>query len=150
MRHTSKIMFLSCTLLGLAMTGCNGVGGSAAARHPREGAGAASESLVLEVTTPAELPTLPEHFHMRFAQLKPEMTINEFKALFPEAYFVKRQRVRWNEHPIDAYELSVRQRYVFPGDPQVYIQSAKAWFYFLGSSLESWGEPEGWPTPPPQ
>jgi hypothetical protein len=106
------------------------------------------EPRILEVTTPAELPTLAEQFRMRFAQLRPEMTVSEFKALFPEAYFIKRQHVGWSDRPIDAYELSQRQRYRFAHDPQVYIQSTKAWFYFLGSSLESWGEPEAWPTAP--
>jgi hypothetical protein len=123
--------------------GCAGLGGSPA--RPTAPDDFAHGSAPIEVTTPAEIPTLPEHFHTRFPQLKPEMTIGEFKALFPEAYFVKRQRVTWSEHPIDAYELTVRQRYRFAGDTQMYVQTARAWFYFVASSLESWGEPETWP-----
>ena len=106
---------------------------------------------ILEVTTPAELPTIPEHFRMRFPQLRPEMSIEEFKALFPEAYFTERKH-QADGGAIDAYELCVRQRYRFPNDPQVYIQSGKAWFYFTPKGLESWGEPSAWPptTAPPR
>lgn len=151
MNHTKAILSSLSLVLALGAAGCSRIGRSSshASTTDVRAQGSLADSPILDFTTPAELPTLSNHLQMRFAQLKPKMTINEFKALFSEACFVKRERVSWSDHPIDAHELSFRQRPRFAKDPQIYLQVQKARSYFVASSLEGRGEPQAWPSPPP-
>ena len=138
---------LSAVLI-IAVAALAGCAAPPSAQHREGGAYTApGGGPVYEVTTPGELPTVPEYFRMRFPQLRPEMPVAEFKALFPEAYFVERKHASGGE-TIDAYEVCLRLRYRFLNDPQVYLQSGKVWFYFAGQGLETWGEPQVWPVLP--
>ena len=89
----------------------------------------------------SELPTIRDKYSTQLAKLGPTTTVDEFKALFPEASFVERR----GEPPVDAYSLELQQKYRYANKSYGYIARDEAWFYFRNNVFVKWGSPHDFP-----
>lgn len=96
------------------------------------------------VESALEVPSFDEAYGRELAQLSPEMTVEEFRKLFPDARFVERTVV--DGAPVDAWSVVHKQLYRYDSDRRYgYIKRDERWFYFRNGSFVKWGKARDWP-----
>jgi hypothetical protein len=88
------------------------------------------------------LPSVESRHAESFAKLRPGMSVDEFKAAFPSAVFVKQQQV--DGEPVDAYRVSINERLRYRSSRYAFTHSDSKWFYFRPSGLVYWGASNQW------
>ncbi|MBL8999909.1 MAG: hypothetical protein JNK25_02090 [Phycisphaerae bacterium] len=93
------------------------------------------------VQSKSELPTIRERYSAQLLALGPSTTVEQFRALFPEAKFVQRSE----QPPVDAYSVELVQKYRVGNKSYGYLARDEAWFYFQNNTLIKWGAPHSFP-----
>jgi hypothetical protein len=98
-----------------------------------------------------ELKSVQSYYGDRLEKLRPGMSVEEFKGIFPEAY------PSGQNGDMTEYEVSREAKYVSQSDimrqniiwgfgsPTARVSHQAMWFYFQQGKFVSWGNSKGWP-----
>ena len=103
------------------------------------------------ISRASDLKSVETYYASSLAKLRPGMTTEEFRQIFPDAY------PSGQNGDLAEYELSKEVKYVSQGDmalqniiwgvgsPRARTMRQCLWFYFRQGQLLSWGSSRGWP-----
>jgi len=100
-------------------------------------------STLPRVTSVADLPRVETKFAAELRQLNPDTTLDQFKAAFPTARFVERREL--NGSTVDAYAVTVEEKYRYRSESYGYLARDEQWFFFRGNRFVKTAEPNQWP-----
>lgn len=95
------------------------------------------------VQTLADLPTVRSRHAEELGKLGPSTTLDEFKALFPDAKFVERREAGGSR--FDAYSVRVEEKFRYRDESYGYMARDEKWFYFRNEVFVKWSAPKEWP-----
>lgn len=95
------------------------------------------------VQTTADLPTVRSKHAEALTKLGPSTTLDQFKALFPDAKFVERREAEGSK--FDAYSVRVEEKFRYRDESYGYMARDEKWFYFRNDVFVKWSAPQQWP-----
>jgi hypothetical protein len=96
------------------------------------------------VSSTAELPTVQTRFADRIRALNVDTTVDQFRAAFPESYFVERRNLA--NGAVDAYAVNVDETFRYRSTDFGYRARDERWFYFRDGRYVKLGGRQEWPN----
>jgi len=91
------------------------------------------------VRSEAGIPSFSQAENARLAKLGPDITVEQFRDIFPEAIF----RGSRSKGDVSIYEVRDRRVYRFQGSDYGFVHDEPVFFRFVDGRLEGWYHAEG-------
>jgi hypothetical protein len=88
------------------------------------------------VRSAADVPSFSQAENARLGRLGPDTTVEQFRAIFPEAVY--RSSRQHDGGDVVIYEMRDRRVYRFEGSDYGHIHDKPVYFRFVGGTLEGW------------
>lgn len=99
----------------------------------------AQQDDALVVRSKADVPSFSQAENRRLSKLGPSTTVEEFRAIFPEAVF----RGSRSKGDVSIYEVRDRRVYRYEDSNYGFVHDEPVFFRFVGDTLEGWYHADG-------